>query len=97
MVSELISIFLEDAPDLLNKLQICLTQQDTDGFRRIAHTLKSSSSQMGAYRLAHLSSKMEEIELADRPDTSAEILAQAVAEYEKVKAFLETKQAEFPR
>ena len=42
-VAELVATFLEEAPAMLTELRQALAAQNTDNFRRAAHSLKSNS------------------------------------------------------
>ncbi|WP_404422772.1 Hpt domain-containing protein [Nibricoccus sp. IMCC34717] len=56
---DLISIFLEDTPLRIEELRSSLATGDQPKFTRAAHSVKGSSSNMGASRLRNLSEKLE--------------------------------------
>ncbi|MDX2187373.1 MAG: Hpt domain-containing protein [Opitutaceae bacterium] len=56
---DLISIFLEDTPIRLDELRTSLSSGDAQKFTRAAHSIKGSSSNMGATRLRNLAEKLE--------------------------------------
>jgi PAS domain S-box-containing protein len=58
-VAELIDTFGEDARDLLAALRRTLATQDVDGFRRAAHSLKSTAESLGATALGALARELE--------------------------------------
>jgi CheY-like chemotaxis protein len=91
MACELISIYLQDTPTLLAALQANLVQHDAPSFQRMAHTLKSSSAQMGAKRLAQLCLELEELGEAQSLAQAPALLTQAIAEYDRVKTMLEAE------
>ncbi|HWN15989.1 MAG TPA: Hpt domain-containing protein, partial [Candidatus Dormibacteraeota bacterium] len=68
-VAELIDTFAEDARDLLVALRQTLARTDLDGFRRAAHSLKSTAESLGALPLAALA---REVEAAARAGSLAE-------------------------
>ncbi len=63
LLFELIELFLEDAPARLAEMEEALDAQNLDGMRRAAHTLKSSSANMGAVMFSQL---CKDLELAAR-------------------------------
>ena len=58
-VLELVSTFLEEAPDMIAELKSALADGDADGFRRAAHSIKSNANVFGASGLSELARKME--------------------------------------
>src|SRR5690348_14150488 len=58
-VAELIDTFGEDARELLATLRRTLATQDVDGFRRAAHSLKSTAESLGAATLGALARDLE--------------------------------------
>jgi len=58
-VAEFIGTFLETAPSMLVEIKECLNQPDSERLRRVAHTLKSNSNAVGAYRLGELFKTVE--------------------------------------
>ena len=58
-IVELIDTFLDDAPKLAAEMHAALAAQDSDSFRRAAHSLKSNAATFGATRLAELMKRLE--------------------------------------
>ena len=56
----LINIFLEDSSKLLEEIQHGIETENTDKINTATHTLKSSAKNMGADKLAHYCSEIEE-------------------------------------
>jgi HPt (histidine-containing phosphotransfer) domain-containing protein len=56
---ELVDTFLEDAPERIADLRSALMRQDSEAFRRAAHSLKSNGDIFGARRLAALARELE--------------------------------------
>lgn len=56
---ELISIYLEDTPKQMNKLEEAIIRQDSDLVVRAAHTIKGSSGNFGAADFAALAQQIE--------------------------------------
>lgn len=58
-IGELVQAFLEDAPSQIAQMQSALIGQDTESFRRAAHTLKSNAATFGATDLSGLARELE--------------------------------------
>ena len=58
-INELIDAFLEDAPTMLQNIQIALDAKDVESFRRNAHSLKSNAYTFGATELGTLAKELE--------------------------------------
>jgi HPt (histidine-containing phosphotransfer) domain-containing protein len=58
-IDELVDTFLEDSPKLVTEMKSALRTNDTDTFRRAAHSLKSNSATFGATRLSEMSRELE--------------------------------------
>ena len=59
-VEHLIDVFLEDTPKLLARLEIAASNSDYDGLRDAAHSLKSSSANLGAMLLSAAARRVEQ-------------------------------------
>jgi PAS domain S-box-containing protein len=91
---EIIALYLRDTPTLLANLRLALDNNDTTLFARSAHSLKSSSAQLGALSL---SEKAREMEMMGRTGNLAggeQLLIRAEAVYEKVRAVLAARLGE---
>ena len=83
-VGELIDTFGQDAVELIATLRRTLAAADVDGFRRAAHSLKSTSQSLGANGLAARARELESAARAGSLD-GAGARVQALAEhYERV-------------
>jgi HPt (histidine-containing phosphotransfer) domain-containing protein len=91
---ELIAVFLADAADRVSLLDQALCRADRDGIAREAHRLKGSSADVGAGRMREIAAQLEHKSKqgaeADDLRCGAEEL---IAEYRRVKAFLENRKA----
>jgi HPt (histidine-containing phosphotransfer) domain-containing protein len=58
-VAELIDLFLMDMPKRIQQMDDALARQDANSLRVAAHTLKGSSKNMGAQRLAQICAELE--------------------------------------
>lgn len=59
-VERLIDVFLEDTPKLLARLELAAAEPDYDGLRDAAHSLKSSSANLGAMLLSAAAKRVEQ-------------------------------------
>jgi CheY-like chemotaxis protein/HPt (histidine-containing phosphotransfer) domain-containing protein len=89
LLVELIDSFLEESPPLLENLRQSLDQDDAAGLYTAAHTLKSSSRDFGATRIADWCQDLETMGKAGTLAGAAQLVAQVAAEYEQVEAELE--------
>jgi HPt (histidine-containing phosphotransfer) domain-containing protein len=59
LLARVIHLYLESAPDLIARLRTGLEASDYNAVRVAAHTLKSSSANLGATALAELCKQLE--------------------------------------
>jgi CheY-like chemotaxis protein/HPt (histidine-containing phosphotransfer) domain-containing protein len=93
MLVEIIESVLEVAPSLLDRLHQGIAQNNLAEVRTAAHSLKSSSKDFGASRLAELCQTLEDMAKAGVLEDAAELATQVEIEYKQVKAALETVRA----
>ena len=85
ILKQILSLYLDDSPKLLSQLKNAVEQGDTESVRRTAHSLKSSSANVGAN---HLSSLLAKLELRGREESlvgTAPVLTQILGEYGAVR------------
>ena len=58
-INELIDAFLDDAPNMIQNMQVALAAKDVESFRRNAHSMKSNANTFGATGLGTLSKELE--------------------------------------
>jgi HPt (histidine-containing phosphotransfer) domain-containing protein len=78
----------EQSPKLLRELQRGAQAQDADAIVRAAHSLRSSSANLGATRLASLCQELETSARLQQIDAASRLLAALESEYLKVCAVL---------
>jgi CheY-like chemotaxis protein len=88
-VAELIGTFGEDARQLIATLRGALAAADLDGFRRAAHSLKSTSETLGASGLAALARELEAMARAGSLTGAGDRVEQLAGRYESVAQTLE--------
>ncbi len=84
----LINLFLQDASKLLTNMQQALEQNKVEDFTRFAHSLKSSSAQIGALRLSEQCKQMEMLGRNGTLEQVPALIKQAQAEYTQVQEAL---------
>ena len=84
-LEDLIDTFLEDGPLLLQDLDQFVNNQDAEGVRRIAHSLKSNGADFGALAFSNLCKELELQAKSGALDNAANLSAQIGDEYEKVE------------
>ena len=85
ILKRILGLYLDDSPKLLSQLKNAVEQGDTESVRRTAHSLKSSSANVGAN---HLSSLLAKLELRGREESlvgTAPVLTQILGEYGAVR------------
>jgi signal transduction histidine kinase/DNA-binding response OmpR family regulator len=85
IIAELVPLFLDDASEILAELRQAVKQGNAKRIQRAAHTLRGSSATFGATTLCNLCREQEEM-----CNGLVEKAAQIEAEYERVRAALET-------
>ena len=87
----IVTVFLEDAPHLLAQLERAALAPDFTALREAAHSLKSSSANLGAMALSAAAKRIElgaRMETLDRPAVAVAILTD---EFEKARAALQAR------
>lgn len=93
-VDVLISTYLQEAPQHLDGIRKAIEAQDPKGLKESAHTLKSSSAQLGAIRFSEFCKKLEYMGRAGMESDSPEV--ECFVTGSAVECFAET-QAEWQR
>jgi PAS domain S-box-containing protein len=87
-LNQLIDIYLEETPELLQAIDTAVTQTDAAEMQKAAHTMKSSSAALGAITLSKLCEDLERIGNTKTTIGASEIMSRVKSEYDKVKAAL---------
>jgi CheY-like chemotaxis protein len=84
LVKRVVTLYLEQTPELLEELGIARRNSDTEALVNIAHTLKSSSLTVGAIALADSCRKIEEMGVQGQvEDAIIDMIPQQYAAVEK--------------
>lgn len=81
-VDRLIAVFLEDTPRLIQALENAAVKPDYTGLREAAHSLKSSSANLGAMSLSAAAKRVElgaRAESLERPAVAVAVIANEFA------------------
>ncbi|MBU3071178.1 Hpt domain-containing protein [Aestuariicella sp. G3-2] len=87
---ELLDTFLNDSRERIPLLQEQLASGDSEGLRQSAHSLKGSSSNLGAIKLSELCFQIEQKAKQQQLEDLAGILQQVESEFERVALALQT-------
>ncbi|HEY9666528.1 MAG TPA: PAS domain S-box protein [Coleofasciculaceae cyanobacterium] len=88
-LSQIINDYLEDAAQLLQTIRDAVAAEDAQALRQTAHSLRSSSANLGATELSKLSKELEMIGRSGTTTHAENGIRQVEAEYEKVKVALQ--------
>jgi two-component system, sensor histidine kinase and response regulator len=84
LLTELVELYRADAPQMLEAMRTALAEANGEALRRAAHTLKGSSANLGAVRLAEMCRELERAGRDGALAGAAPLLAAVEAEYERV-------------
>lgn len=90
-VDKIIAVYLEDAPRLIAQLERAAVSGDPIALRVAAHTLKSSSANVGATTLSDAARDLEHGARDGTLTQPASAVARIVGEYAQVRAALQAK------
>jgi len=85
LIVELIDLYLEDTPHRMVVMQAAIEETDEMSLRRVAHSLKGSSANLGARRMAALCEQLERIDCYDSFQKGGALLIQLEREFERVR------------
>jgi len=89
ILSKVISLYFENSGDLLGKLRLAIEKGDADSTREAAHSLKSSSANVGATQLAFLSKELEAAARDHSMEKASPLWEQIKREHGRVVAALQ--------
>lgn len=88
LLGQIVQLYLESAPALLAQLAAGLAAADLDSIGNAAHSLKSSSANLGAIELSKMCGKLEAAARAGAIGADVPSLSAIEAEYQQVRAAL---------
>jgi CheY-like chemotaxis protein len=89
LLHKVLHLYLHNAPQLLNTMRDAVAHSDALALQQAAHSLKSSSANVGALQLAAFSKAMEAFGKAQSMTQAVPLLATMEAEYAVVEAALQ--------
>jgi histidine phosphotransfer protein HptB len=87
-LKEIITIYIEDTPKRIAELKASLASGDTVTFTRAAHTIKGSSSNVGAVALKSVAERLESISKRQGLGSVSQLIADCEAEFARAAAEL---------
>ncbi len=96
IVTRLIDLFLGQAPNHVEAVQVALQEGDADKLSRAAHALKGASANLGATKLTELAAAIETQGRNNDIATAAQTVAALVAEYALVETDLSAQRLPLP-
>ncbi|HEY7711485.1 MAG TPA: response regulator [Candidatus Entotheonella sp.] len=91
LVVELVELFVSNTPMMLTAMREALSQGDPDGLKQAAHTLRGSSSNLGAALLTSLCLALEAYGQAGETQEAVPLIDQLEQAFARVKLILETR------
>jgi len=87
-IRELVDAYCEETPRLISSLRQALVDQDSEAFRRSAHSIKSTSKSLGALRTGSLAKELESMGKAGQLATVAMDVECLAADFPQVQQIL---------
>jgi HPt (histidine-containing phosphotransfer) domain-containing protein len=91
MLSELTQLFFDDAGSNLAALKEAIEKRDATFVERVAHTLKGSSGNMGATRMAELCGQLQDAGASGYLTAAPALLERLEEEFEHVHSALKAE------
>ncbi len=89
LINTIIGQYFEDSPEKLQAIATAAAEKDADALRKAAHSLRSSSANLGAITVAELCKTVENIARTGTTEGTSEAIAQLPTEYAKVEIALQ--------
>ena len=89
--AKVMRVFLQDTPPRIDQLRIAAEAKDAKTLQSVAHTMKGSSGNIGASRLAALCHQLEQEARAEKIDDSIVRVGQIDSEYRELVQALEAE------
>jgi HPt (histidine-containing phosphotransfer) domain-containing protein len=88
ILGELIDMFIAETPRQIEALRRAIREGNVTALRRVAHTLKGSSGNLGADRLSKACGKLERLAKDGVVDGTADLLADVETEFHEAEKHL---------
>jgi|GEM_PF-2418947 len=90
LIGNLIQIFVEKTPNSLTTLRLAFVRGNIDAVRKTAHSLKSSSGNMGGVSMSYASNALEKLEPYSNEE-AARLIVRIESEFEFLKQVLQNR------
>ena len=87
LLSELVSLFVDDGPKRLQAIRAALTASDVRQVEHVAHSLKGSAAILGATGLQTAAVALEDAAHDGHTENGSDLVAQIAQELDRVMAF----------
>jgi signal transduction histidine kinase/CheY-like chemotaxis protein len=84
ILNKIVGLYLDSAPELIRQMNAAAERSDAPAMQKAAHSLKSSSANVGALQLSALCSELEMMARANNTDGVAQKVRALEAEFERV-------------
>lgn len=90
-IQNIIKLYLQDVPHDLQSMQAALVSNDLETLRRLAHSLKATSANLGAMQTSSLATKLESSITDGEIDPSilSELLTKLTTSFDQTRSLLE--------
>ncbi len=95
ILNRVICIYLDTAPGLIETINRSVVGKDADGLRRAAHSLKSSSANLGAILFSAICKKLEAMGREGKTEAAMRLSESLNTEHQRVIAALKVEQAKY--
>jgi CheY-like chemotaxis protein/HPt (histidine-containing phosphotransfer) domain-containing protein len=85
LVQKVIAAYVDDTPQHLQTLRRAIAGEDANSVRKVAHSLKSASANVGAQKLAQLCKEMEHLGRAETTEGASGLLTDMEQEFQAVR------------
>jgi HPt (histidine-containing phosphotransfer) domain-containing protein len=89
ILNKVIGLYLLSTPGLLEQMQSAIVADDARGLQEVAHSLKSSSANLGATKLASYFKQLEQTGAGGTASCDEGMLQEIDHEFQRVKSALE--------
>jgi len=90
LLSEVVDIFVDTAPDLLNDLKTAANNADAETLRRVAHSLKGAAANICAEPMCATASALERMGQEGSLSDVEHQVTQIYRQFDELKAFMES-------
>jgi len=87
--SQILIVFMEDTPDLIEKMAYDFDQKNIDEIKKSTHILRGTASNIGAGPLAALCIHLEQAAVSENSELVESLLRDISKEYKEIKAALQ--------